>query len=198
MHLFVAKIDDYDLIDLEKKLLPCLLPSDKKKYSSFISYKRKKEWLLVRYLLNSYIGTVKIIYKSNGQPSLVDRKNFISISHSKDYVIICLSTKPCAIDVDSVNRNYNKIIKKFLHREENIVFAKNNESLALAWCAKEAIYKLVSAENVSFAEHIRIFFKGSLQNFGYFYGQYLPLSIKIKLFYYRLNSNIILIARYAN
>ncbi len=197
MILLLAHLPQFDLHVLEKKLLPLLTAEDRQVYSHFVSEKRKKEWLVVRLLLRDYLGRLpQIKYDSHGRPFLKDFDGYLSISHSHDYAVVCLDRLPCAVDIDSLSRDYHKLAGRYLSADEQAGFGRDNQKLALAWMGKEAMFKLMGRENVIFAQQLRVFIEQGISKFGYFYGKYLPGNTRVKFTYYRIKNNLIVLARY--
>ncbi len=196
--ILVAYLKHFSLENIEKELLTLLSDEEVKRYQNFVSFQRRKEWLAVRFLLKNHFDYMpQIEYLPSGQPYLIDEDLSISISHSRDYALVCLTTEPCAVDVDMLSRNYGKITRRFLSKEETKLYAQDREKLALSWMAKEAMYKLLHKEGVIFSEHLRVLIKESITNFGYFYGEYLPDKLRVKFTYYRIDTNLIVLAQYA-
>jgi phosphopantetheinyl transferase len=135
-----------NIVDLNKE--------DETQFLKFNNTRRKKEWLSVRYLLNKACKTdVTIQYNNDGKPSLSNGKN-ISISHSGNYVGIIISeNKDIGLDIEKISNKLEKIKHKYLNNFElDIVENSVNrtETLAIFWCAKEAMYKLYAKKNLIF------------------------------------------------
>ena len=62
------------------------------------------------------------------------------------------------IDIESLDRDFSVVEKKALSEDEidDLDDDKRNEQLAIYWCAKEAVFKLLSRYSVDFAEQIEI------------------------------------------
>lgn len=135
-----------------------LSQSEKKTYKEINNESRKKEWLAVRLLLRETLGFwPSIVYVESGKPILQNHSRHLSISHAKTMVGILLCTNPYAgIDIEPTNRNIEKVAKRFLSEEElnNIESAKLPDSKIMYWCAKEAIFKAVNENNISFSKQI--------------------------------------------
>lgn len=122
--------------------------------------KRKKEFLIVRILLNELLGfKPEIIYEKTGKPKLANSKLNISISHSADLVVMFISEKCIGIDVENCERNISKITSRFLHPSEiefiEKITSKQHLNIIL-WCAKEAIFKCCSEQGIQFNREIII------------------------------------------
>ena len=124
--------------------------------------KRNIHWLSTRVLLRSMLNTSSYIdckVDEHGKPYLVNFPHFISLSHSFDYAAVMISkTRPVGIDIEQINDKIGRIAKKFMNAEELSFMdpAHHTEHLYIAWCAKEAVYKLQGKKNVSFLNNIRL------------------------------------------
>ena len=124
--------------------------------------KRKKEWLAVCLLLQE-INCLpsQITHLENGKPEIdhpVYKK--ISISHSSRIAGIFLhKSKNIGLDIESINRDFFRIEKKYLSMDEMQLTKTISNGHALFWCIKEAVYKAANIPGVHFAKQIRINFK---------------------------------------
>lgn len=76
------------------------------------------EYLLCE-LLKEYnldYNNITILENEYGKPYIKDSDIFYSISHSKDYVIVCVDSKPIGIDIQFIKNNTPN--KKVLNEEE--------------------------------------------------------------------------------
>lgn len=121
--------------------------------------KRKVEWLATRILLKQLIGPdFSISYSEHGKPILNHPKfKHLSISHSREFASIFVHEHlPVGLDIENQNRNYNSIIKRYLSEAEMKQTGNNPLLQCLYWCAKEAIFKLVTEDGIEFKEQILI------------------------------------------
>lgn len=121
--------------------------------------KRKAEYLATRILIRKLAGNeFRITYLDSGKPVLHHAKySYIAISHSREFVVVILhEMADVGIDIESINRNYNAIEKKYLSPEELKTVNRNTLLQCLYWCAKEAVFKLVPEDGVEFREQIHI------------------------------------------
>jgi phosphopantetheine--protein transferase-like protein len=98
-------------------------------------------------------------HHDNGKPYLENNPVNISITHTEKYVAVILHEEEnVGIDIESLDRDFSVVEKKALSEDEieDLEDEKRNEQLAIYWCAKEAIFKLLSRYNVDFAEQIEI------------------------------------------
>ena len=136
-------------------------PSDEMEEISFIrSESLRKQRLAVRALLNTLFDEkVYLSHHDNGKPYLENNPVNISITHTDKYVAVILHEEEnVGIDIESLDRDFSAVEKKALSEDEidDLEDEKRNEQLAIYWCAKEAVYKLLSRYNVDFAEQIEI------------------------------------------
>ncbi len=136
-------------------------PSDEMEEISFVgSESLRKQRLAVRALLNSLFDEkVYLSHHDNGKPYLENNAMNISITHTDNFVAVILhEDDDCGIDIESLDRDFSAVEKKALSEDEieDLEDEKRNEQLAIYWCAKEAIFKLLSRYNVDFAEQIEV------------------------------------------
>ena len=136
-------------------------PSDEMEEISFIrSDSLRKQRLAVRALLNTlFDDKVYLSHHDNGKPYLENNPVNISITHTEKYVAVLLHEEEnVGIDIESLDRDFSAVEKKALSEDEidDLEDDKRNEQLAIYWCAKEAVFKLLSRYNVDFAEQIEI------------------------------------------
>ena len=136
-------------------------PSDEMEEISFIrSESLRKQRLAVRALLNTLFDEkVYLSHHDNGKPYLENNPVNISITHTEKYVAVILHEEEnVGIDLESLDRDFSAVEKKALSEDEidDLDDDNRNEQLAIYWCAKEAVFKLLSRYNVDFAEQIEI------------------------------------------
>lgn len=146
---------EQELIDLSST------PSDEMEEISYIrSESLRKQRLAVRALLNEvFEEKVYLSHHDNGKPYLENLVTNISITHTEKYVAIILhDEEDQGIDLESLDRDFSAVEKRALSDEEidDLDDERRNEQLAIYWCAKEAIFKRVSAFKVDFAEQIEV------------------------------------------
>jgi phosphopantetheine--protein transferase-like protein len=157
-----AEIGVWQITETEEELKQLsATPSDEMEEISFIrSESLRKQRLAVRALLNTmFDDRVYLSHHDNGKPYLENNPTNISITHTEKYVAVILHEEEnVGIDIESLDRDFSAVEKKALSEDEidDLEDDKRNEQLAIYWCAKEAIYKLLSRYNVDFAENIEI------------------------------------------
>ena len=137
------------------------VPSDEMEEISFIrSESMRKQRLAVRALLNELFDEkVYLSHHDNGKPYIENDATNISITHTEKFVAVILhDDQDVGIDIESLDRDFSAVEKKALSEDEidDLEDDKRNEQLAIYWCAKEAIFKLLSVYNMNFAEQIEV------------------------------------------
>ena len=157
-----AEIGVWQITETEEELKELSsTPSDEMEEISFIrSESLRKQRLAVRALLNTMFDEkVYLSHHDNGKPYIENNPVNISITHTAKYVAVILHEEEnVGIDIESLDRDFSVVEKKALSEDEidDLEDEKRNEQLAIYWCAKEAIFKLLSRYNVDFAEQIEI------------------------------------------
>jgi phosphopantetheinyl transferase len=123
---------------------------------------RRAERLSWRRALRKGIGEGIIIeYDQHGAPVIKNSQyKHISVSHCRDRVAVLLSARECGVDIECRDRRFSAIAERYLTEEEYLVASKANFDrqtfLALAWSAKEALYKMLRREGVNMCRDLRI------------------------------------------
>lgn len=155
MALFLQhKTDDiqWAIWKMEESLdtLLALLPETRRisceqELSRFVSERRKLEWTSVRVLLYSMLREDKeIAYSSESKPYLSDHSFFISISHTKGYVAVILSSRiAVGIDIEQYGQRVHRVSDRYVRSDEQAEAYQGDTtwSLLLHWSAKEAVFK---------------------------------------------------------
>jgi phosphopantetheinyl transferase len=143
-----------------------LREQEKKLFSTFLVERRKKQWLAYRILIRSMLEpeNFPVEYDASGKPYLAGSRYHISVTHSGDLAAVILSSAGLVgIDIEKVRPTILKVAEKYLHESELTGTGGRDDStfLTLAWCAKEALYKLYGHRGLDFKENIRLQFTGS-------------------------------------
>ncbi len=152
----VLHICKYENIEFDE-YIPYLNNEEKTKFQLFNTIKRKSEFVLVRYIIKTNIGNYTIIYNDLGAPELIDGP-FISISHTKSYVVVATSyQRPVSVDIEGIQHRLEKLKHKFINTNEEKYIDGNNDRLLMLtsfWCAKETLYKISRMQNLSFLSNL--------------------------------------------
>ena len=138
------------------------VPSDELEEISFIrSESLRRQKLAVRALLDEmFEDKVYLSHHDNGKPYIENSVTNIIITHTEKYVAVILNDNDdVGIDIESLARDFSSVEKKALSEDEIDDLEddeKRNGQLAIYWCAKEAIYKMLGQYDVNFAEQIEV------------------------------------------
>ena len=138
------------------------VPSDELEEISFIrSESLRRQKLAVRARLDEmFEDKVYLSHHDNGKPYIENSVTNISITHTEKYVAVILNDNDdVGIDIESLARDFSSVEKKALSEDEIDDLEddeKRNGQLAIYWCAKEAIYKMLGQYDVNFAEQIEV------------------------------------------
>lgn len=124
------------------------------------SDKQIKEFLAVRKLLNSInYSDSELYYDAFGKPFLKNDKK-ISISHSHEFTSIIISNKNAGIDIQLKSEKLIKNIPLLFNEDFIINFnGSKNDAITLTtfcWAIKEAVFKLIPENDISFKDNISI------------------------------------------
>lgn len=119
------------------------------------SQNRLREHLAWRAMLEQMRCSTSVIYNHLGAPTI--EHGYISVSHTSRYAAVLLSDKPCGVDIESTERNFERISSRYISdKEHNLVGSDNPMFMSALWCAKEAMYKLSSRAELDFTRDIKI------------------------------------------
>jgi 4'-phosphopantetheinyl transferase EntD len=136
-----------------------LIDEEKEKYVALKTEKRKKEFLLVRFLRNNFFPDKEIAYTETGAPYFKDKSYSISISHSSTFIALATTTEErIGIDIELIQDKIIKLGHKFMHLDEIARVNPINESTQYTrfWCAKETLYKWSNIPGLSFQNDLAI------------------------------------------
>lgn len=152
----------WEITETRSELLEMLSPENKEQAQEQLltikSKRRTLEWLSTRVILQLLTNDNKTInYTPQGEPFLSDNSYQISISHSKNHVVVLLhKTKKVGVDIENYSSRILKIEKRFISQEEYIDPDNRTLHLILHWCAKETLYKLMDSTELVFKKHLHI------------------------------------------
>lgn len=154
-------ISIWQIAESAEELLCFFTPEElnKQEFQKFTFEKRQVEWLATRVLLKQLIGnSFSISYTDSGKPVLNHPVfHHISITHSREFVAVFIhQNKVIGIDIESQNRNYAPILKKYLSEPELCHLKEDTLIPCLYWCAKEALFKMVEEQGIDFKKQFEI------------------------------------------
>ena len=147
-HLFVAKIGT------EEALIAVAAAEDRAAVASFANTRRRCEVLAWRALVRRELGArVLISHDEYGAPVVDLQNTHISVSHSREKVAVLISDAPCAVDIESVSRDFRRVADHYLSAEEQQM-AERYDIYAEMWSAKEALYKYHKKGGIDFVRDV--------------------------------------------
>ena len=124
--------------------------------SRFGSEHRRCEALAWRAIVRRELGAdCRISYDEWGAPVVDSANTHISVSHCDKFVAVIISDHPCAVDIESLDRNFVRIAERYMSQEESQL-CSDERWCAMVWCAKEALYKLYRKGGIDFLRDIKI------------------------------------------
>lgn len=122
------------------------------------SEKRKIEFMATRIAVKSIFGIETILkHLDSGQPYIQGNKH-ISISHSKNYIVIAVGDRCLGVDIEEPSEKLLKVLPRILSKSEYEDFQKN-PSITLAckvWGTKESILKYTGNVKLDYRKDIRL------------------------------------------
>lgn len=118
---------------------------------------RRLEVLAERLLLKELCGESNFQHMESGKPFLDSGDMRISFSHTKNFVALIVS-KECevGIDIEYPSDRVCRVKERFLSSVEQSTFDDDAKKILLAWCAKEALYKVLNTPMLDFARQLQI------------------------------------------
>ena len=155
--VYLWKINE-EISDLKQHLL--LTEISTNRLAKMKSESHIKGFLAVRKLLNKINYTDSdLYYDSFGKPLLKNRKN-ISISHSHGFACIIISDNNVGIDIELKSKKILKNISLLFNEDFILNTNENRENeitlTTFGWAIKEALFKLIPENDISFKDNILI------------------------------------------
>ena len=155
--VYLWKINE-EISDLKQHLL--LTEISTNRLAKMKSESHIKGFLAVRKLLNKINYTDSdLYYDSFGKPLLKNRKN-ISISHSHEFACIIISDNNVGIDIELKSKKILKNISLLFNEDFILNTNENRENeitlTTFGWAIKEALFKLIPENDISFKDNILI------------------------------------------
>ena len=150
IRILIWKIDEA-LSDLKKIVL--LSNEQKKEFEKRVPISTKKQYLASRKLIEMVKKNQlnKGFYKSKFK----NKKFYYSISHTKSYAVLGVAYSSIGVDIESYRTKILKIKTKFINPNE--IYSTRADDIKVItrlWTCKEAIYKCISKNNISFKNDI--------------------------------------------
>ncbi len=153
----IWKMDEETDADFEPMLDASLVSGIRQQFPN--SPHRRTERLCTRALLKHLIGLTGVDYHPSGSPFLIGDSRHISISHTKGYAAVIVSTEQTGIDIEHYSDRIARVAPRFMRSDEQALPYLGTDiwSLLLHWSAKETLYKFLDTEGTDLREHLRIY-----------------------------------------
>lgn len=117
---------------------------------------RGREYLGWRAIVRRELGRdTAIAYDSVGAPILTNRPLRISVSHCRGRIAVGISDRPCAVDIERIDRDFTRALSRYLSPEERRI-SSHPLFPAVAWCAKEVLYKYARRQELDLLQDLHI------------------------------------------
>lgn len=149
--------------------------AERELFDTFMVESRKKQWLAYRILIRSMLEpeNYPVEYDPSGKPFLAGSRYHISVTHSGDLAAVIISSSGLVgIDIEKVRPRIFNVREKYLSESElsNAGLPDYCTWLTVAWCAKEALYKLHGKKGLDFRSNIHLDIPGG-ESFSKFRGE---------------------------
>lgn len=130
---------------------------EEERLTTIHSQKKQREFLAIRHLLQqAQLPTTALYYTPEGKPQLEGQ--YISITHSQDFVMIALSPRPIGIDIERCTPRILRLAPRFTpwQAPPNMDELTQIQAYTQLWTIKEALYKIADLPSVRFYEDLQI------------------------------------------
>lgn len=105
--------------------------------------RRDRETAAEAVLLEVIFGhPVQLEHEPSGEPFVAGFEGHISISHSRDTLLIAVASRPIGVDIETLSPRVLRVREKFLSPAEIARLGDDVRAVMTAWCQYEALYKL--------------------------------------------------------
>lgn len=117
---------------------------------------RSEEYLAWRAIVRREIGRDATIgYNAIGAPVLTNYPYRLAVSHCRGRIAVGISDRPCAVDIEPIDRDFRRILSRYLAPEEQRL-STHPLYPAIAWCAKETLYKYAERRKLDLLRDLRV------------------------------------------
>ena len=134
-----------------------LSQGEEERLTTIHSQKKQREFLVIRHLLQqAQLPTTALYYTPEGKPQLEEQ--YISISHSHDFVMIALGPRPIGIDIERCTPRILRLAPRFTtwQAPPNMDELTQIQAYTQLWTIKEALYKIADQPSVRFYEDLQV------------------------------------------
>ena len=133
-----------------------LSQGEEERFMTLHSQKKQREFLAIRHLLRqAQLPTTALYYTPEGKPLLEGQ--YISITHSQNFVMIALSPRPVGIDIERCTPRILRLAPRFTpwQAPPDMDELTQLQPYTLLWTTKEAHYKIANQFSVRFYEDLQ-------------------------------------------
>ena len=134
-----------------------LSQGEEERLTTIHSQKKQREFLAIRHLLQqAQLPTTALYYTPEGKPLLEGQ--YISITHSQDFVMIALSPRPIGIDIERCTPRILRLAPRFTSWQAppDMDELTQIQAYTQLWTIKEALYKIADLPSVRFYEDLQV------------------------------------------
>ena len=134
-----------------------LSQGEEERLTTLHSQKRQREFLAIRHLLQeAQLSTTALYYTPEGKPQLEGQ--YISITHSHNFVMIALSPRPIGIDIERCTPRILRLAPRFTpwQAPSDMDELTQIQAYTQLWTIKEALYKIADFPSVCFYEDLQV------------------------------------------
>ena len=159
LHIADTHVYTWQLTEMVAQLRAGLTLSqgEEERLTTIHSQKKQREFLAIRHLLReAQLPTTALYYTPEGKPHL--EKQYISITHSHDFVMIALSSRPIGIDIERCSPRILRLAPRFTpwQAPSDIDELTQIQAYTQLWTIKEALYKVTDLPSVRFYEDLQV------------------------------------------
>ena len=134
-----------------------LSQEEQERLTTLHSEKKQREFLAIRHLLREVqLPTTALSYTSEGKPQLEEQ--YISITHSHDFVMIALSSRPIGIDIERCTPRILRLAPRCTPWQAPPAMAEpaQRHPGTPRWTIQDARYKIADLPSVRFYEDLQV------------------------------------------
>ena len=127
------------------------------------SGRRRREWLSWRAIARREVAAatgcaaqeVLLTYNEVGAPVIGNCPLHLAVSHCTGSVAVALSDAPCAVDVESLDRDFGRVASRYMTPVE-AALCDDPRWPAVVWSAKETLYKYAGRRELDLLRDLRV------------------------------------------
>ena len=159
LHIADVHVYTWQLTETVAQLSSALTLSqeEQERLMTLHSEKKQREFLAIRHLLQeAQLPTTALYYTPEGKPQLEEQ--YISITHSHDFVMIALSPRPVGIDIERCTPRILRLAPRFTPWQAlpDMDELTQIQAYTQLWTIKEALYKITDLPSVRFYEDLQV------------------------------------------